>query len=387
MELGYFFFYTEANIVCILILALLLINDRLYGTKQEKQIWFNRTIIAHILYFVSDIFWAAVLSGQLPRYRSLVVLFNLNNFILMNLLAYAWFMYMAAAEELPLRNSRRQKMLCALPVVLSVAVMAVAYIMAPYFWISEEGELNIWYYPMMIAVPVFYLLAAFAISMVNARKADSRDKRNLYRLIGIYPLAVLGFGLFQTFALNAPLFCFGCTLMMLFFYIQSMETLISVDSLTRLNNRGQINRYMEQARYRENAPAWAMMIDIDRFKRINDTYGHAEGDRALKLMAEALKQACEHVSCPVFLGRYGGDEFAVFIQNPGEGEAPGDFAETVGGLLRKKQQENRLPYDLNVSVGYDVLRDNDDTMEACLARADEKLYEYKRSRGTLRDMR
>ena len=51
MKVDYFFFYTEANIVCIVILAILLINDRLHSTKQEKQIWFNNTIIMHIIYF------------------------------------------------------------------------------------------------------------------------------------------------------------------------------------------------------------------------------------------------------------------------------------------------------------------------------------------------
>ena len=66
MTLDYFFFYMESNIVCIVVLAILLINDKLHSSQQEKQIWFNRTIVAHILYLTSDIFWAAVLSGQLP---------------------------------------------------------------------------------------------------------------------------------------------------------------------------------------------------------------------------------------------------------------------------------------------------------------------------------
>ena len=91
----YFMFYMEANIVCILILALLLFNDKLHSTRQEKQIWFNRTIVAHILYFISDIGWAAVLSGQLLRTRALVILFNLLNYILLGLIAYEWFIYMA----------------------------------------------------------------------------------------------------------------------------------------------------------------------------------------------------------------------------------------------------------------------------------------------------
>ena len=165
MGLDYFIFYTEANIVCILILAIMLINDRIHSTQQEKQIWFNRTIVAHILYFLSDMCWAAVLSGQLPRTRFTVALFNLSNYILLSLMAYEWFMYMTAAEKMSFRASRRKRALCLLPMIVSVLAMVVAYISAPTFWISESNELNAWYYPMMISVPTLYLLSAFVLKL------------------------------------------------------------------------------------------------------------------------------------------------------------------------------------------------------------------------------
>ena len=164
-----------------------------------------------------------------------------------------------------------------------------------------------------------------------------------------------------------------------------MQTLISVDALTRLNNRGQINRYLEQAGYRENTTTTVMMIDIDRFKQINDTHGHAEGDRALVLVSEALKKVCEHIKATIFLGRYGGDEFTLIIQDPGENDDyPAQIAEGLRTALVEKRQENRLPYELEVSIGYDELRDRNDTLKDCLVRADEKLYEEKETKGAAR---
>ena len=381
MKVDYFFFYTEANIVCIVILAILLINDRLHSTKQEKQIWFNNTIIMHIIYFVSDICWAGVLSGQLPRTRLLVGLFNFTNYIMLNLLAFEWFMYMAAAENMPFRKSIRRRSMWRIPMTVSIAVMVIAYIAAPTFWINENCELNKWYYPLFIFTPVLYLAAAFVISMRNAWKTESREDRKLYRLIGIYPLGVVAFGLVQIFALDAPLFCFGCTIMMLFFYIENMQSLVSVDSLTRLNNRGQINRYMERTPYRENFRTAVMMIDIDRFKEINDTYGHAEGDRALVLVSEALKQAADRTGSSGFIGRYGGDEFTVFVQCAEDEPVPEQFVDEVRQILTEKQAQNKLPYDLKISVGSDSLKDRNDKLEACLVRADEKLYEDKKKRN------
>jgi diguanylate cyclase (GGDEF)-like protein len=366
----------------MVILAIMLINDRFHSTLQEKQLWFNRTIIAHILYFISDIAWAAVLSGQLPKTRFLTAAFNFTNYILLSLLAYEWFMYMAAAENMQLVKSKKKRIRLLLPMAVSILVMIAAYAAAPSFWISESGELNSLYYVLMILAPVIYLMAAFILSMVNAKKAETEDKL-MYRLIGIYPLGVLGFGLIQTFTLDAPLFCFGCTVMMLFFYIQNMQTQVSVDPLTRLNNKGQISRYLARTHYRENVRIFVMMIDIDRFKQINDTYGHAEGDRALVIVADALKKIDDHIKMPVFIGRFGGDEFTVCVQDPTENE---DLPERIAVILREelaeKQEACHLPYDLRISIGCEVLKDENDTMEACLVRADGKLYEYKRAHGT-----
>lgn len=383
MTVDYFFFYTEANVVCIAIFLMLLWHDRLHSTRQEKQIWFNRTMIAHILYFLSDIGWAAVISGQLPRTRFLVILFNFLNFVLLSMIAYGWFMYMAAAEDMILGKSRRQRRLVRLPLEVAVVVMVVAFAAAPRFWVNDAEELNIWYYPLMLAAPLIYIFASFIFSIINARKADTREKKREYLLTGLYPLSVVFFGLLQLILLNAPLFCFGCTMMMLFFYIQSMQSLISVDALTRLNNRGQIERYMKQVRYRENLPAYAAMIDIDHFKKINDTFGHAEGDRALVLVADALKQTIARLGDNAFIGRYGGDEFTMIIQSAEEGVMDQALAR-LQEIATNKQEANGLMFKLDISAGYDVLRDGGDTLEACLARADGKLYEHKRQKGTLR---
>ena len=380
MTPDYFLFYSEANIVCIVILAILLINDKLHSTKQEKQIWFNRTVVTHILYFLSDIGWAAVLSGNLPKTRFLVVFFNFLNYILLSLIAYEWFMYMAASEKMKFRESHKKRILCLAPMLFSIAAVILVYIVAPQALISENNELGFWYYPMMIAVPVFYLLTAFVFSMINAQKAQSKDEKRLFRLIGIYPLGLIVFGVIQTSAFNAPLFCFGCTVMLLIFYIQNMQTLVSVDSLTRLNNRGQIDRFMEQARFKENVTVSAMMIDIDHFKQINDTWGHAEGDKALILDSDTLKQAAERLESPVFIGRYGGDEFTVFIQSIKENEGPEQMAEAIRTGLREKQAGSKLPYELNVSIGWEILKEKNDNLESCLARADQKLYEIKHAR-------
>ena len=161
---------------------------------------------------------------------------------------------------------------------------------------------------------------------------------------------------------------------MLFFYIQSMQMQISVDSLTKLNNRGQIMRYMDRIKYSENESCYVVMIDINRFKQINDSYGHMEGDRALTIVADSLRQTAEQIKAPTFLGRYGGDEFIMIVQPGPENEKIGEIISLFGNILEEKARKLALPYQLEASAGFDFLKDSNDSVEKCLKRADEKLY-------------
>ncbi len=315
-----------------------------------------------------------MISGVLPKERILVILFNFINYVFLSLIGYCWFMYMAASEGMLLEKKWKHHRLLLLPAVISVLVITVAYIINPLFWIDGEGNLNDLYYPFMVTAPTLYVFSSSVISLINSRKTEVREEKKLYRLIAIYPLSIVSFGLLQTFALNAPLFCFGCTLVMLYFYIQSLQMLVSVDALTKLNNRGQINRYLDRMQYSDNGYSCICMIDIDKFKEINDTFGHAEGDRALMLVSDSLRQTADRIIGPVFLGRYGGDEFTVILGMVKDHEAIENLTELFRHILREKAEKNGLLYNLEVSIGFDFLRGPDDDPTDCLKRADEKLY-------------
>ena len=374
MGFDYFVFYTEASLVCVIILAMILITDRMFHTKQEKQIWFSRAISAFILYFISDACWAAMLSGMFTKLRFFAVLFNYTNYILISLMGYGLFAFIAVSGKMSFFNSIRNRRLCFIPVVVSVLFISIAYVANPLFWINENNELNALYFPLMFAVPSLYLIAGFISSVAYAFRSELREEKRRYLVIGSVPFGVMAFGMIQVVALNAPTFCFGCTIMWLWFYIQNTKALISVDDLTHLNNRGQINRYLEQIRYSEDSRVIILMIDIDKFKGINDRYGHAEGDRALVIVSDALRQTCDQINASVFLGRYGGDEFTIIIQNPKDEDHTERLITLLRNNLAEKQQENSLPYELDVSIGYDEVTDGNDSVYACMTRADEKLY-------------
>ena len=129
MDLAYFAFYTEASLVCVVIFIMLIFQNANYRTKTEQENWFIRTGIVHIIYFLSDVGWAAVESGVLPRIRFFVVLFNFSNYVLLHFIGYSWFMYMAASEGMLLDKKRRFASMVMIPTLVSVFVIIVAYLL------------------------------------------------------------------------------------------------------------------------------------------------------------------------------------------------------------------------------------------------------------------
>ena len=199
-------------------------------------------------------------------------------------------------------------------------------------------------------------------------------ERRLCLQIGIFPLVIAFFGVLQLTMLNAPLFCFGCTINMLLFYLNNTADQISVDPLTRLNNRNQLHHYLSQdAAHRANGlREYVVMVDANDFKQINDSYGHAEGDRALVLIAGALKAAIRILKEAPFLARYGGDEFILIVRTADDTELSA-LRREIRRRLREACEKESTPYALSVAVGFDELG-ADEPFTACQQRADRKLY-------------
>lgn len=376
---NYFVVYAEANLVCTILFSILLAHDMRRPIRPEAQQVFDWALMAHIAYFISDIIWAAEIAGVFPRMRWLVAAVSLSNFIFLGSLALFWFFYVAATMDLPLRKTKRGLWLIRAPFCIMLAVLVIAYLSSPAYWISPDLELNFLYYPLMLAVPLVYLLASLFYSLYRAGKTANPEERRSFLFTGLYPTTVVAIGIVQTTLVkDIPLFCYGCAIMMVIFYIHSMEDQISLDPLTKLNNRGQLQRFVAQPGnlYREGQETYVVMMDANFFKQINDSYGHAEGDRALLFIAEALKRSLHVLGSAPFLGRYGGDEF-ILIAYVRREEDLNALAEEIRRRLDEAREKEGLPYVLSVGIGWSRFAGEGDTFQACMHRADQQLYEDK----------
>jgi diguanylate cyclase (GGDEF)-like protein len=154
-----------------------------------------------------------------------------------------------------------------------------------------------------------------------------------------------------------------------------VQELATTDPLTGVSNRryfaDHAARQLSLAR-RNHRPLIAMMVDIDHFKLINDTHGHAVGDDVIRQVADILRGS---VRDPDILCRYGGEEFAIVLTEM-HGD-PVDVADRLRIIIRETPVPAPSgPVRLTVSIGIAELKPDDD-LETLLGRADAALYRAK----------
>ncbi|HPE94665.1 MAG TPA: GGDEF domain-containing protein, partial [Bacillota bacterium] len=157
--------------------------------------------------------------------------------------------------------------------------------------------------------------------------------------------------------------------------MNKIQSGISLDALTGLNNRRSLERYL--SKYPHGRPITVLFLDVNYFKLINDKYGHNEGDNALIATGEVLRQVCGKSS--VFLSRYGGDEFLLVIPFD-EQLTASEFEDMLQRALDDMNAAGTLPYELSVSIGSaSVDNANEKTLPECIKRADDNMYSRKKS--------
>ena len=146
-----------------------------------------------------------------------------------------------------------------------------------------------------------------------------------------------------------------------------------IDDLTGLHNRRSFMLLAEQAlkeAARAKRPLIALFLDVDGLKAINDTHGHAAGDRALRLVAGALRAACRESD---IVGRLSGDEFAVVLAEANE-------LDGLEGRVRTRvaQAAEHVEYPLAVSIGVALCPPGEQcTLAEIFERADQAMYAEK----------
>ncbi|MCW8935400.1 MAG: GGDEF domain-containing protein [Gammaproteobacteria bacterium] len=159
------------------------------------------------------------------------------------------------------------------------------------------------------------------------------------------------------------------------------EELAYKDELTRLNNRRaffeQGNRAFKQAE-RYGHPISIVMMDLDRFKKVNDTYGHSAGDKVLQELSNLMSNMMREID---IIARMGGEEFAYLLPETGHTEAT-----NLTERIRKEIENANIHFDdeiIKITASFGICTytstTKNETLESLLSKADDALYAAKRN--------
>ena len=219
-------------------------------------------------------------------------------------------------------------------------------------------------------ITLCYLVFGFAV-LVHRRKRLRRDDFRILAVVCLMP--VLGGGVQLLLGCGLFLWDFAASALIVM-YVCLQERMIQIDGLTgawtRFSFYRSLNHLTES--HRADHQYGVLFLDIDDFKQINDKYGHAEGDQALKTFT-SLVQSCLREND--IIARLGGDEFAILASVGGME----DLQKMIRRIHATLEVHNRLSDSLRCSIGAE-LYEAACSADAILENVDKQMYEQKRAK-------
>ncbi len=231
--------------------------------------------------------------------------------------------------------------------------------------------------PFFVLRGILILILCFSLFVYVILNRNNIYPEYIRPIFALPSLALIGAFLQIFFTeLNTTYASISIGLLVLFFYLQAKN--LDLDYLTGSLNRRGLDIKMEEhikAAIANKQKFAAIMFDMDHFKKINDNYGHQEGDNALKALTTILYTVFYKNS---YVGRFGGDEFCV-ITDIGDQDKLKEKLDMVDDEIDKWNYKNEKPYKMQVSLGsmiYDPT--NPMTIKDFQIAIDERMYINKR---------
>lgn len=377
--------YCEFMLFLMVILAIVLHNDinKSRGPILTTQTMFRSLLIVNILAMFFDMI--SVLSDGTNFFWSKAVV-NLSimfYYMLHSTVGYFYLLYVDFELYPDDRRFRKRvpfyTIFVAILVLMSLASLATNW----FFYVDSN---NCYHRGPLFMLPTFvtFVYVAYGVVMTfvwaSVNKIDNVRKREVFERVMAFPMFPC-IGAILQLAIPGSTWTFPCTaLALLMTYILMQNGQMSRDYLTGLYNRGQLENYLNNRlkNMKTGTYFFLILIDLDKFKSINDTYGHLEGDDALIHTADILRSVCKRKED--FVARLGGDEF-VIIGPSKEKEAVNNLIERMNQAAKNYNEKSNKPYEISFSAGYAIYDgEGSITLDKMITIADDKMYEVKKAK-------
>ena len=319
-----------------------------------------------------------LLNGQtFPGAYGCIYLANLFTILLQPVMGVLWLRYVVVKLGVRVSHARPAMALCLLPLLLNAALLFTNHWTGHVFVLVNNAFTRGRLFWVDVVLSFLYPALATILSLRCARSADTRARRREALLFAAFLIPPICGAVIQLIFYGTYLFLIGFAFSLLIIFVNTQNEQITVDYLTKTNNRASLMYDFERKARQIGGERrlYLFINDVDEFKRFNDLYGHAVGDRVLVAVADTLKRACDDEKC--FLARLGGDEFGILLLCDSDGVAE-RLAAKIEARFAERPQDAQIPAPISVSVGYAPCADASDTVDDLIRQADRMMYAHKK---------
>ena len=345
------------DVFALIFLLGLLHGYNMLGNQRKSPFFLG--VILIILVIISEAGSVIACDGG-PELRHFSVLFNLIGFILTPVIP------IILMAILDIKILQRHKIL-----LIPTIINAITVSLSPYFGLIFYVDLNNHYqrgklFFLFVAVYVInILILAIALRYIG--------QKYLYPIkfkVSVLAFFTVGATCIQLLipSLYTSWHCVTLSILLLYILLSDFDS--SFDTLTKFYNRAAFEKQSKQLNGKESF--YIVVMDINNFKEINDTYGHEYGDIVLKKLGSIIKESFDN-SCRCY--RIGGDEFCLICWGDNEEIIQHQLKTLTNSLTRKREEDPCLP---TLAYGYSVFRRGDTLdFDKKMKEADHQMYYYK----------
>jgi diguanylate cyclase (GGDEF)-like protein len=337
------------NIYSLLILIVLYHQNNKF--QDDKK--FNNKIFRSMMQLTFVLLFLDTISRLDGNVNSLYpVLNHIGNFLLFMLSPLLASLYLLYVHNQLFNNEENTKRLV-MPLIVINSLNAIVVIISQFFnWFYFIDENNIYYRGPYFEIHALIPVVMIFISIYLLVKFRTEIEKRNYMALALFAVPPLFGILFQVlfYGISIVLNTMVLSLLIAYLYIQNQS--ISIDHLTGLYNRKRCESFLKEkiSAFTKKRKFSAIMLDINDFKRINDTLGHDAGDKALIATGELLKKS---IRTNDFVARFGGDEFVLVLDIDNEKELEAAI-NRINDMVNKYNSKGLYPFTLSFSMGYDV---------------------------------
>lgn len=377
--------YAEISIIGIVFTAILMKKsipgEGMKGISRQQKV-FIAMLGSLIVVFILDGFTWCIDGMSFKGMREIYSICLVIYFILNPMLGYLWNMYVNTKINTNIRHIKKCMIFCTIPFIVNVVLCIASPFTEWIFRIDDNGTYSRGIlYSFNVAMSFIYYFIS-VVTLLNHMRKNKRHRTNKELIyLTLFPTAPLIGSVLQNliYGISVVYICVLISFLVIFINVQNEQ--IYTDAGTGLRNKNYLNIFLNDKlmSLKRNHVIGAILIDLDYFKTLNDTYGHTAGDEALKDVAYILNQVFDtNVDC---LSRFGGDEFVVLMVR----DCEEDIKKEIGRLriaMEEFNKSKKRQYKLYFSVGYGICQGDENienvTLDRLLKTADTNMYADKK---------